>query len=221
MSDLLTPLSTHAAAAVAQAWEVLQAGGVVAYPSETVWGLAALPDHLEAAQRLYAVKGRAAHRPVQVSCRDARAALALARPGAALSALSVLWPGPLTLVTPARPGLAPALAPGGLVGLRVPSHPLALALLRRSGGTLLTTSCNPSGQAPALTSAQAREMALADLVLPGDWAGVPGGPPGETPVGGQASTVVQLPAGTLLRSGPLDAAVAGVLAGVQAAGLHD
>ncbi|CAM4042074.1 L-threonylcarbamoyladenylate synthase [Deinococcus marmoris] len=200
-----------AAPAVDAAWAVLQRGGVVAYPSETVWGLAILPDHPEGVERLYAVKGRAASRPVQVSCQDALAALELAQPDAALSALSTLWPGPLTLVTPALPGTPSTLAPGGLVGLRVPSHPLALALLRRCGGRLLTTSCNPSGQPPALSAAQAQDMALADFVLPDlQYGNVDG-----RPVGGQASTVVQLPAGVVLRSGPLDGAVAALLAGLR------
>ncbi|MFK7602381.1 L-threonylcarbamoyladenylate synthase [Deinococcus sp. SM5_A1] len=203
-----------AAIAVDAAWTVLLQGGVVAYPSETVWGLAVLPDHPEGVERLYEVKGRAAHRPVQVSCQDARAALDLARPSAALTALSVLWPGPLTLVTPALTGTPSTLAPGGLVGLRVPSHPLALALLRRCGGRLLTTSCNPSGQPPALTAAQAQDMALADFVLPEVQAA------GEGPVGGQASTVVQLPEGTMLRSGPLDRAVAALLAEVRPSELN-
>ncbi|CAM3499234.1 SUA5-related protein [Deinococcus saxicola] len=215
MPEFLTSFAqNNAAIAVDAAWTVLQRGGVVAYPSETVWGLAVLPDHPQGVQRLYEVKGRAAHRPVQVSCQDARAGLELAQPNAALSALSTLWPGPLTLVTPALPGTPPALAPGGLVGLRVPSHPLALALLRRCGGRLLTTSCNPSGLPPALTAAQARDMALADFVLPDVQAA------DEGPVEGQASTVVQLPEGTVLRSGPLDGAVAALLTEVWASGLE-
>ncbi len=212
MPESLNPLTENEVAlAVDTAWAVFQRGGVVAYPSETVWGLAVLPDHLEAVERLYAVKGRAAHRPVQVSCQDARAALELAQPSAALTALSVLWPGPLTLVTPARPGTPPTLAPGGLVGLRVPSHPLALALLRRCGGQLLTTSCNPSGLPPALTAGQARDMRLADYVFTGDQEY------GDA-TEGQASTVVVLPEGKVLRSGPLDGAVAEVLAALRAGG---
>lgn len=213
MADFPTSFSQHPAA-LDRAWTVLQGGGVVAYPSETVWGLAALPNHAAAVQRLYEVKGRAAHRPVQVSCQDAHAALELAGPDAALTVLSALWPGPLTLVTPARPGTPPTLAPGGLVGLRVPSHPLALALLRRSGGRLLTTSCNRSGEPAALTEAQARGMALADFVLPD----LQDHGAGELPVGGQASTVIQLPQGMVLRSGPLDGAVAALLAGLPAGG---
>lgn len=217
MADFLSPhskdLRPELQEALDGAWAVLQAGGVVAYPSETVWGLAALPGHAGAVARLYAVKGRAADHPVQVSCQDAAAALELARPGAALAALCALWPGPLTLVTPARPGLPPALAPGGLVGLRVPGHGLALALLRRTGGQLLTTSCNPSGQPPALTALEAREMRLADFVLSGAEQRT-----GEKEVGGQASTVVLLPEGKVLRAGPLDRAVAEVLAAVRAGG---
>ncbi|MDV6373894.1 L-threonylcarbamoyladenylate synthase [Deinococcus arenicola] len=217
MDDLFFPFSPIPRAkrrltlALDTAWAILQAGGVVAYPSETVWGLAALTDHPGAVERLYAVKGRAAHHPVQVSCQDASMALGLAQPDASLLALSALWPGPLTLVTPAQPDVSPLLAPGGLVGLRVPGHALALALLRRAGGRLLTTSCNPSGQPPALTAGQARGMRLADHVFTGDQGY-------EDATEGQASTVVVLPEGKVLRSGPLDGAVAEILAALRAGG---
>ena len=205
-----SPVPEPGSPALEAALATLRGGGVVAYPSETVWGLAAHPEVPQAIRRLYTLKGRAADKAVQVSCQDAAVALTLARPSAALEALSALWPGPLTLVTPARPGVPVALAPGGLIGLRVPAHPLALALLRAAGGVLVTTSCNPSGEPPALSEAQATQMEIADLVLPA----------GQEQSGGQASTVVQLPELRVLRTGAVGEALLRATlaaAGVEAA----
>lgn len=179
------------AGAVEEAARVIAAGGVVGYPTETVWGLAARPD---AAGRLYVVKGRDADKAVQVSCGSADVARGLTHGGEALDALSDLWPGPLTLVLPAGEGCPPGLAPGGWVGVRVPDHPVALALLHACGGWLATTSLNPSGAAAARTHAEARAYGLADFLLPST-------PP---PASGTASTVVRVsPAGEVevLREG--------------------
>ncbi|GHG14406.1 translation factor Sua5 [Deinococcus indicus] len=169
----------------------LLAGGVVAYPSETVWGLAAHPDHPAAIRRLYELKGRDAQKPVQVSCLNREAAQRLILPQPALARLAPFWPGPLTVVTPARPDCPPDLAPGGRVGLRLPDHPVALALLERVGGLLATTSCNRSGEPAALTFEQARDLNLGDQVLPD----------GGFPALGVPSTVLLLPEGLILRAG--------------------
>lgn len=167
------------ARAVAEAAAHLAAGGVVGYPTETVWGLAARPD---AAARLYDVKGREPGKPVQVSCADAATARTLTQGGTAFEALAPLWPGPLTLVLPASPACPPDLAPEGWVGLRVPDHPVALALLWACGGLLATTSLNPSGQPAARTYAEAQAYGLAPLLLPD----------GGVPAQGLASTVVRV-----------------------------
>lgn len=180
-------------AAIPAAVDVLQGGGVVAYPSETVWGLAAHPDFPQALDRLRWGKGSAAGKPLQVSCAGAPEALALARPDAALETLARLWPGPLTVITPGSGSCPPQFMVQGRVGLRVPAHPVALALLAGCGGVLVTTSCNRSGEPPALNREQARASGLADLTLPD--AGVA--------AGGQASTVVLLPEGQILRQGSL------------------
>lgn len=165
---------------VALACSVLGGGGVVGYPSETVWGLGVLPHF---AATLATRKSREAHKPFQVSCADVEGALAFAPPTPALLTLLAELPGPLTVVTPARPQVDAQVAPGGWVGLRVPAHPLAQKLLRRSG-PLLTSSLNPAGQAPAHTFAQAQAYALADVLLGSE----------AEQAGGLASTVVQLPA---------------------------
>ncbi len=181
------------AALLLEAARVLRAGGVVAYPSETVWGLAALPD---AAAQLFRRKGRDEGKPVQGSFLDLEAARAFVQPDRAFEALAVFLPGPLTLVTPASAACPAALAPGGRVGVRVPDHPVAQALLAQVGGVLATTSCNRSGEAAALTFAQARALDLADLVLPD--AGVP--------AQGLPSTVLDVPARRVLREGAVPAA---------------
>ncbi|MFC4427500.1 L-threonylcarbamoyladenylate synthase [Deinococcus navajonensis] len=182
--------------AVQEAAQVLQRGGVVAYPSETVWGLAALPESADALERLYALKGRAADKPVQLSCESLETAQRFARPSAALTALSSLWPGPLTLVTTALPGCPERLAPRGQVGLRVPDHPVAQALLHLVGGVLATTSCNRSGEPPATTWKEAAASGLGDVTLP----------EGGQPAAGLASTVVLLPEGLVQREGAVTAA---------------
>ncbi len=189
---------------IQQAAECLRTGGVVGYPTETVWGLAVRPESLAQLQER---KGRDQAKAVQLSCADGPTALRLAQAHRAWVGLRVLWPGPLTVVAPAAPSCPRTLAPGGWVGLRVPAHPLAQALLRACG-PLATTSLNPAGAPAAVTYAEAQAYALADLLL--------GGP--EDTAGGQASTVIRLPelsgeVVTVLREGALPRAIiAGALA---------
>lgn len=138
--------SAPEAALVAEAAACLLAGGVVGMPTETVYGLAADATQADAVAAIYAAKGRPANNPLIVHVADAAMARAWASewPEAA-EALSRLWPGPLTLVLPARPGLAPAVQAGGpTVGLRVPAHPIARALIAATGRPLAAPSANPS-----------------------------------------------------------------------------
>ncbi|PTA66525.1 L-threonylcarbamoyladenylate synthase [Deinococcus arcticus] len=205
----MTTVSSHD---VQRALQVLAAGGVVAYPSETVWGLAAHPDRPDGIRRLYDLKGRLADKPVQVSCASAASAQPLAAPEAGFEALSAalvpFWPGPLTVVLPASAACPPLLAPEGRVGIRVPDHPVALALLEAAGGVLATTSCNPSRQPPALTHGVALAMNLGDVVLPD----------GGVPCLGVPSTVLLLPEGRVLREGALPAGQVLACLGAQARG---
>ncbi|MEF2277753.1 L-threonylcarbamoyladenylate synthase [Deinococcus sp. YIM 134068] len=164
---------------IARAAGVIASGGVVGYPTETVWGLAVRP---EASELLYVRKGREAGKPVQLSCVDVGAARALTLGGAVFDAVAGLWPGPLTLVLPASAACPPDLAPDGWVGVRVPDHPVALALLCACGGTLATTSLNRSGEEAARTPEQARASGLADFLLPD----------GGVAASGRASTVVRV-----------------------------
>lgn len=134
--------------AIAEAAALLQAGQLVAMPTETVYGLAADATNPAAVAAIYAAKGRPAHNPLIVHVADVAMAKAWAAewPDAA-EALAQLWPGPLTLVLPARPGLAPAvLAGGSTVGLRVPAHPVARALIAAARRPLAAPSANPSNR---------------------------------------------------------------------------
>jgi L-threonylcarbamoyladenylate synthase len=137
------------AVALARAAEVLQRGGLVAMPTETVYGLAAHALDGDALARLFAAKGRPAHNPVIVHVADADAARALASdwPDQAQRLAQRFWPGPLSLVVPRRPHIPDAVTAGGpTVALRVPAHPVALALLRTCGLPLAAPSANLSTQ---------------------------------------------------------------------------
>ncbi|WP_407538584.1 L-threonylcarbamoyladenylate synthase [Deinococcus radiomollis] len=193
-----------------RAVSLLQGGGVVGYPSETVWGLAAWPERA-AVDRLYQLKGREANKPVQLSCLNSEHARRWLRPGQLeIDRLAYFWPGPLTLLAWAAADCPEWLAPGGVVGLRVPSHPVIRALLATTGGTLATTSLNPSGLPAAATFVQAEGYALADLLLP-DLApdplltlSDPASP--DLKISGLASTVFDLRTRQVLRQGSISQA---------------
>lgn len=123
------------ASAVQAAAERLARGGLVAFPTETVYGLGARADDDAAVARIYAAKGRPADHPLIVHLRDAEAAQAFAaRIGApARRLMQAFWPGPLTLILPRRPGIGRAAAGGqSSIGLRLPEHPVAQALLHEA-----------------------------------------------------------------------------------------
>ena len=171
------------AARVRAAAEALRRGGLVAYPTETFYALGALAADGPAVERLARAKGRPDGKPLPLLAADRAAVEAVAvldGPAARLAAR--FWPGPLTLVLPARPGLAAEVTAGtGTVGIRVPSSDLARALAREAGGALVSTSANLAGEPPVVRVADLAPALRAslDAVLDG----------GETP-GGLPSTVV-------------------------------
>ena len=121
--------------ALAQAAQVLADGGLLAFPTETVYGLGARADDDAAATQIFAAKGRPADHPLIVHVTDASAAQAFAAtwPPAAQALAQHFWPGPLTLIVPRRPGVAAAAAGGhASIGLRCPDHQVALDLLIRA-----------------------------------------------------------------------------------------
>lgn len=180
--------------------EALLDGGLVVLPTDTVYGLAALPGDEAAMARLFAAKGRQADVPVAVLCAHLRQAATLVDP-AALGALRPVaerwWPGPLTLVLPRRPGVELHLGePAGTVGLRVPDDALVQAVAGRVG-PVAATSANRHRQPTAVTA----EEAL--LALGGDVTAVVDGGALE----GRASTVIDTTTmpWRVLREGPLPA----------------
>lgn len=135
--------------ALAEAVAILRGGGIVAVPTETVYGLAARADSDEAVAAIYRAKGRPSFNPLIVHVPDFAAAKALAETDERAEAMAEkLWPGALTLVLPRRcdAGLAPAVSAGlPTIALRCPAHPLMRALLERCGFPLAAPSANKSG----------------------------------------------------------------------------
>jgi L-threonylcarbamoyladenylate synthase len=144
----------------------LRAGGLVALPTETVYGLAVDAENELAVRRLFAVKGRPVDHPVivHVAGVDALGGWARAVPPAARALAEAFWPGPLTLVLP-RTGRAHDLVTGGqdTVGVRVPAHPLALSVLAAFGGGLAAPSANRFGRVSPTTAAHVADDLGSDV----------------------------------------------------------
>jgi L-threonylcarbamoyladenylate synthase len=144
-------------AAIAAASACLAHGGLVAFPTETVYGLGADAGNAAAIARLYQAKGRPAFNPLIAHVADLEAAKRIARFDATAERLAqAFWPGPLTLVLPKAAGCPVAdLATAGLdtVAIRVPAHPVAQALLRSFGGPVVAPSANRSGHVSPTTAA--------------------------------------------------------------------
>lgn len=206
MSTQVLPAS--APDAIARAVELLQRGGIVAMPTDTVYGIGALLTDAAAIERLYAVKGREHTKSIAVLLAGTEQLPVVAQNAspAALRLAQHFWPGALTLVVPRLPSLPSVISQTDTVGVRVPNHPLALQLLTASG-PLAVTSANRSGQPDALTADDvlAQLDGRIDLLLDG------GSTPGAVP-----STVVDTIASPprILRPGPISAA--DILAASQA-----
>jgi tRNA threonylcarbamoyl adenosine modification protein (Sua5/YciO/YrdC/YwlC family) len=149
------------AGALEPAAKALQAGEVVVLPTETVYGLAALPAVPGATRRIFELKGRAADVPLAVLGADAGQALDLAEPPVDALVHEVAarcWPGPLTLVLRRRPGLGYELGePATTIGLRCPDHPI-VRQLAAVVGPIATTSANLHGQPPPGTAAEVADL---------------------------------------------------------------
>lgn len=183
--------------AIARAADALAHGGLVVFPTDTFYGLAADPRQAGAVTRVFAVKGRAAGEALPLVAAD------LSQVEAAAAHLSVLtrrliglfWPGPLTLVVDAAPAIVSAVHGGtGTVAVRVPDHAVARRLAAGLGFAVVSTSANRSRMAPAVTADEV-ERAIGDLVD----VVLDGGPT----VGGKPSTIVDARTETprLLRDG--------------------
>lgn len=183
--------------ALSHAADVLKNGGIVAFPTDTVYGLAAMPTLEESIESLYIIKGRTRIKAIALLMAHyseldqvAQEVSPLAR-----SLAEKFWPGPLTLIVPRHPSLPASLSNTNTIGVRVPDHPVALSLLKQTG-PLGVTSANLSGKDNTCTAREV--LAQLDgrfhLLIDG----------GETP-GGVPSTVVDCsgPQPKVLREGPI------------------
>ena len=185
-----------------QAVAILRAGGLVAFPTETVYGLGADAGNPEAVRKIFAAKGRPAEHPLIVPLASAKqlSEWAVEVPESAYELAAAFWPGPLTIILK-RARRVPDAVTGGqeTVGLRVPAHPLALKLLRAFQGGLAAPSANRFGRLSPTTAEHVRQELgdQVDLILDG----------GPCPVGLE-STIVDLSSGKprLLRPGGITVA---------------
>lgn len=135
--------------AVERAAVILRQGGLVAFPTDTLYALGADASNRQAVKRVFAVKGRNPGSPIPLLVADLTMAIQLVGelPEAAMRLAGRYWPGPLTLVVPAPRSIYTALTAGtSRIGLRVPDAPVALALIREFGGPVTGTSANRSGE---------------------------------------------------------------------------
>jgi L-threonylcarbamoyladenylate synthase len=210
-TEVLPAADPHA---LRYAVDVLRHNGLVAFPTDTVYGVGAMVSRPEAVQRLYVVKGRSTDKAIAVLVgRLADLATVAADLTPAAQALARrFWPGPLTLVLTRHPALPSAVSPLPTVGVRLPDHPVTRALLEQIG-PLAVTSANRSGEPSPLTAADVLAQLSGRIELILDGGRVPGGVP---------STVVDCSGTTLtvLRDGPITAAAiaAAVAAGIAEGG---
>ena len=185
---------------IAQAAAVLKGGGVIAYPTETFYGLGVDAKNEKAIERLFAVKGRDFKNPIPVVIGDISKLNQLVTdvPSLAQELIARFWPGPLTLIFAAAPSIPDRLTAGtGNIGIRISSHPIARLLAGQLGGPLTSTSANRSGQKECVTAREVLEKIGDDLdcIIDG----------GETP-GGKGSTILDITQDppVVLRAGVID-----------------
>jgi L-threonylcarbamoyladenylate synthase len=190
-------LSAEHPSAIAHTLDILNHGGLVVFPTDTVYGLAALPFQPQSIERLYIVKGRSSQKAIAILLGKLSH---LDQIASAMSPMAVrlaehFWPGPLTLVVSRNPNLPDVLTPDNTIGVRMPDHPVALDLLRQSG-PLAVTSANLSGRENTVSAQDVLNQLRGRVHLVLDGGRIPGGVP---------STVVDCTGAEpiLLRKGPI------------------
>ena len=190
-------LPANATDTIQQALDVLHRGGLVAFPTDTVYGVGALVFDGKAVESIYAAKDRPVEKAIPVLLADSEdmEKVGIDIPDVAYKLAQRFWPGPLTCIIPKRPHLPESVSATDTVGVRVPNHEVARALLR-AAGPMAVTSANISGQASPSTAEEvfAQLGGRIDLIIDG----------GKTP-GGVPSTLVDCTGSELkvLREGPI------------------
>jgi L-threonylcarbamoyladenylate synthase len=183
--------------AIQHAIDVLRNGGIIAFPTDTVYGLAAPIDNVESIDRIYVAKGRNTTKAIAVLLGDPDQLdkVAINLTASARKMAEYFWPGPLTLIVPRHPALPDVLAPLPTIGVRIPDHPVALNLLK-TAGPLAVTSANISGEDSTMTAKQVLKQLKGRIHLIIDGGKTPGGIP---------STVIDCttPKPEVLREGPI------------------
>ena len=193
-TEVVSSTSLHA---IRRALEILQSGGLVAFPTDAVYGVGALAFDQRAIESIYAAKDRPVEKaiPVLIGDKDDLAKVADDVPLVALRLIDRFWPGPLTVLVPKKATLPEAISATSTVGVRVPDHEVARGLLQLAG-PMAVTSANISGKASPITARQVLAQLGGRIAMIIDG--------GETP-GGIPSTLVDC-MGTeiqILREGPI------------------
>ena len=171
-------LSTQDPLALRRALEILKLGGLVAFPTDTVYGVGALAFDATAVESIYTAKDRQVEKaiPVLIGDADDLGKVSAEVPEIALKLAAHFWPGPLTLVVPKNPQLPEAVSARPTVGVRIPDHPVARALLRLAG-PLAVTSANLSGQQSPSTAQEVFDQLGGRIALILDGGKTPDGVP--------------------------------------------
>lgn len=171
-------ISAKSQNAIQLALEILSAGGLVAFPTDTVYGLGALAFDGKAVESIYTAKDRPIEKAIPILIGDARGLDKIASnvPDMARRLAARFWPGPLTLIVPKLPTLPEAVSATDTVGVRVPDHPVARALLQ-AAGPMAVTSANISGRSSPATADEVQAQLGGRIALIIDGGRTPGGIP--------------------------------------------
>jgi L-threonylcarbamoyladenylate synthase len=193
-------LSASSPNSLLSALEILLSGGLVAFPTDTVYGVGSLAFHQHAIESIYVAKDRPMEKAIPVLIGDNEDLIKVAEeiPIFAMKLIDRFWPGPLTVLVPKKPNLPEAISTTSTVGVRVPDHDIARALLRLAG-PMAVTSANISGQPSPTTADQVYAQLNGRIAMIIDG--------GETP-GGIPSTLVDCTGEEIrvLREGPISGA---------------